>query len=76
MHCEISSQWTKGLALVLIFPTVVSDLESDYFWRSYGPLCKKSLKFYKIRCISVKNNLIFIPNPPLEGLEQAWVHAY
>ena len=36
-----TSQWFIGLEQVLSFPTVVLDWKSDYFWRSYGHLCKK-----------------------------------
>ena len=39
--CQITSQWSIGLEQVHSFPTVVSDWKSDYFWRSYGHLCKK-----------------------------------
>ena len=39
--CEIASLWSRCLEHVLGFPTVVSDWKSDYFWPSYGHLCKK-----------------------------------
>ena len=47
--CEIANWWSRCLELVLSFPTLVSDWKSDYFWPSYGHLCKKCSNFYKKR---------------------------
>ncbi len=58
------------LEQVLSFPRVVSDWKTDYFWQSYGHLPKKCLNFHKNRHISVKNDPIFNPKPPLESSKQ------
>ena len=36
--CEIMIRWSTSLERVLSFPTVVSDWDSNYFWRRTSPI--------------------------------------